>query len=190
MRIDPLCLRARASCDAQLPLPGLPALKWCSFRFRLHRAGVGHGDHRHAEDVLGSCWQWQARDSQLLFRLRLSSVHAWRDRSRSYVYPFSYAGQSVGVSADAGYLDIECTTMGLPESGNSSLSSVALVRSSPIARLSVSEEFIPVLPTAAVDRLLPHSTPVISPHFSPKLSSDNRPPSAMNSSPSTHQRKA
>ncbi|MGF6505001.1 hypothetical protein OKW26_000804 [Paraburkholderia sp. 32] len=26
--------------------------------------------------VLGSCQQWQARDSQLLFQLRLSSVHA------------------------------------------------------------------------------------------------------------------
>jgi hypothetical protein len=41
-----------------------------------------------------------------LLRLRLSSVHAWRDCSRSYVHPFPYAGQSVGVSADAGYLDI------------------------------------------------------------------------------------
>ena len=58
---DPLRVLARAGGDAQLPLSGLPALKWCSFRFRLHCAGVGRGDHRHAEDVLGSCWQWQAR---------------------------------------------------------------------------------------------------------------------------------
>jgi hypothetical protein len=106
MRIDPLCMLARAGCDAQLPLPGLPALEWRSFRFRLHRARVGYDDHGHAEDVLGSCQQWQARDSQLLLRLRLPSVHEWRDCSRSYVRPFPYAGQSVGISADAGYLDV------------------------------------------------------------------------------------
>jgi hypothetical protein len=92
MRINPLCMLARAGCDAQLSLPGLPALKWRSFRFRLHRAGVGYDDHRHAEDVLGSSEQWQARDSQLLLRLRLSSVHVRRDCSRSYVHPFPYAG--------------------------------------------------------------------------------------------------
>lgn len=141
MRIGPLCVLARARCDAELPLSGLPTLKWCSFCFRFHCACVGRDDHRYTEDLLGSWQQWQARDSQFLFQLRLSSVHPRRDCSGSYVHPISYAGQSIGVSTDAGYLDVQCATMGLPQPGSSSLSSVSLVRSSRIGRLFVSEAF-------------------------------------------------
>lgn len=111
MRLDPLRVLARANRDAQLPLQGLPALQWRSFRFWLHHPGVGHSDHRHAEVVLCSCWQRQSRDSQLLLRMRLSPVHAWRGCSRSHVHPFYHAGQSVDVSAHAGHLDIQCTTL-------------------------------------------------------------------------------
>jgi hypothetical protein len=106
MRGDPLCMLACASCDVKLPLPGLPALKRCPFCFRLHRPGVGRDDCWHAEDIRGSCRQWHARDTQLLFRLWLSSIHSRRSCSGGDVHPFLYVGQSVGVSADAGYLDI------------------------------------------------------------------------------------
>jgi hypothetical protein len=136
MRINSLCVLARASCDAQLPLPRLPALQWRSFCLRLHHAGVGHSDHRHTQDVLGSCWQRQSRDSQLLLRLWLSSVHLRPGCARSTVHPICHTGQSVGVSADAGHLDIQCTTMGLPWSGNSPLSSVTLVRTAPPSHTS------------------------------------------------------
>jgi hypothetical protein len=111
MRLDSLRVCARADRDAQLPLPGLPALQWRSFRFRLHHPGVGHSDHRHAEDLLCSCWQRSSRDSQLLLRLRLSLVCAWRGSSGSHVHPFYHAGQSIGVSAYAGHLDIQRTTL-------------------------------------------------------------------------------
>jgi hypothetical protein len=61
-----------------------------------------------------------------LCRLRFSSVHPGRGGTRSDVHPVPYAGQSVGVSADARYLDIQCPAMGLPQSGHSPLSSVAI----------------------------------------------------------------
>ena len=63
MRSDPLCVLARTNRNAQLPLPRLPALQRRSVRFRLHSPGVGYIDHRRAEDVLGSCWKRQSRDS-------------------------------------------------------------------------------------------------------------------------------
>lgn len=76
MRIDPLFVWARASRDAQLPLPRLPALQWRSFRFRRRCLRTGHKDHRYAEDVLRSCWQRQSHDPQLLLRLWRSAIHA------------------------------------------------------------------------------------------------------------------
>jgi len=128
MRIDPLCMLDRASRNAQLPLPRLPAFQWRSFRLRLYCPGIGGEDYRYAKDAFSSCWQRQSCDSQLLFRLWRSSIHLWRSCSRIYVHPLFHAGQAVGVSADVGHLDVQCATVGLPQSGNSSLSSVASIR--------------------------------------------------------------
>jgi len=71
--------------------------------------------------------QRQSRDSQFLPRLWLSIVHSGRGCAGSNVRPICHTGQSVGVSADAGYLDIQCATVGLPQSGDSPLRSVALI---------------------------------------------------------------
>jgi hypothetical protein len=66
---------ARANRDAQLPLPRLPALQWRTFRFRRRCPGIGRRDQRHAENLLGSCWQRKSHGSQLLLRLWRSSIH-------------------------------------------------------------------------------------------------------------------
>ena len=126
VRIDPLCVCGRASRNAQLPLQRLPALQWRPFRFGFHFSGIRHRDHGYAENVLGPRRERRPCDSQLLPRLRFPSVHAWRSRARSHVHPFFHAGQSVGISAYAGHLDLQCATLGLPQSGNSSLSSITL----------------------------------------------------------------
>jgi phenylacetate-coenzyme A ligase PaaK-like adenylate-forming protein len=55
VRIDSLCVYARARRNAQLPLQGLSAFQRCSFRFRSYCSGMGHTDHRYAEDLLGAC---------------------------------------------------------------------------------------------------------------------------------------
>jgi hypothetical protein len=101
MRINPLCVRACATRDAQLPLPGLPAFQWCSFRVRLYCPGRRRRDHGYTGGVLSSRRQRKSGNSQLLLPLWHSSIYAWRNCARIHVHSLPHVGQSIRVQADA-----------------------------------------------------------------------------------------